>query len=37
VIPHLLAADEAVPRADAEDSALATRLWAELEKIVQAL
>ena len=25
------------PRADAEDAALATRLWAESEKIVQAL
>jgi hypothetical protein len=25
------------PRADAEDAALATRLWVESEKIVQAL
>ncbi len=25
------------PRADAEDAALSTRLWAESEKIVQAL
>jgi WW domain-containing oxidoreductase len=35
---HYLAdANAKKPRADAEDAALATRLWANSEKIVQAL
>jgi hypothetical protein len=37
IVRHVQALKPRAPPPDAEDAALATRLWAESEKIVQAL